>query len=323
MTNKIILFVFLTTLFLFVHPLWAQSAQSQGGGRYVIEQRYVQQLVWKGDKYTLKYEVVIEQDEDGGYKTYINEFTEFTSFQVSLPLGKYRYRIIPYDYLEQPGEASDWINFEIKPTPAVPPVTTEEKEHITPSANDAVTKNHDESEIQEQTKTKEPLNLYVSAAWAPIIPLYGRLQEIFGIGFNAAGASVRFGALFNKLRWFSPGIELSTSWYALNNDQSGDKIGVQSGVTGLNIVAQKKLHPKMAVTVRAGAAIAFQVGEINIEDYSYTTGGLIPQLNVEASFLWLAYKKMYLEAGIGFTHLFGKDDNSGCLRPWIGVGWQF
>ncbi len=114
------------------------------------------------------------------------------------------------------------------------------------------------------------------------------------------------------------------SWYTLNNAQGGDKIGMQTGVTGFNIVAQKKLpNQTMAVTVRAGAALAFQVGEINIEDYSFTTGGMIPQINVDASFLWFAYKKLYLEAGIGFTHLFGKEDNSGFLRPWIGAGWQF
>jgi len=310
MTNKIIFFIYyFIFIILLTPPLWAQS--QIGGGRYVIEQRYVQQLEWIGDEYTLKYEVVIEQNESGGapgeYEAYIREFTEKPSLLVSLPLGKYRYRIIPYDYLEQPGEASDWINLDIKPAPNA----TVEDDGIT-------------AEKQDSSESENNINLYVSAAWIPLIPLYGRLQEIFGNEFYAAGASVRFGVLYNKLKWFSPGVEFSTSWYALNNDQSGDKIGVQTGVIGFNIVAQKKLpNPKMAVTVRAGAALAFQVGEINIEDYSYSTGGLIPQINVEASFLWFAFKKLYLEAGIGFAHLFGKDDNSGCLRPWIGAGWEF
>jgi len=321
MTNKIILFVFLTTLFLFSRPLWAQSS---GGGRYVIEQRYVQQLVWIGDEYTLKYEVVIEKEEGGKYKTYMNEFTEFTSIQVSLPLGKYRYRIIPYDYLEQPGEASKWINFEIKPTPGVPPVITEEKEQKTPSVNDTVTKKHDEPETQEEPGTGKPISLYASAVWSPLIPLYGRLQEIFENKFYAAGATVRFGALYNELSWFKPGIELLMSWHTFNNNQGGDGISIQTGVTGFNIVAQKELpFPKMAVALRTGFALAYQVGKIDIEDYSYTTGGLIPQINIEASFIWFAYKQLYLEGGIGFTHLFGKDGNSGFLRPSIGAGWRF
>ncbi len=328
MTNKITFFIFFAALFLFCQPLWSQTAAQapqSGGGHYVIEQRYVQQLVWRGDEYTLKYEVVIEQIEGGKYKTYIREFTEKPSFLVSLPLGKYRYRIIPYDYLEQPGEASDWINIEIKPAPTVSSDAQKtDDRNQTPSAKETVINNADDSAVTEKNEAENPLNLYISAAWTPLIPLYGRMQEIFGNEFFAAGATVRFGALYNKLQWFSPGIELSTSWYTFNNEQGGDGISIQTGVTGFNFVAQKKLpDPKMAVTLRAGFALAYQVGEINIEDYSYTTGGLIPQINIEASFVWFAYKQLYLEAGIGFSHLLGKDNNSGFLRPYLGAGWQF
>jgi len=325
MTKKVILFVFFTALFLFSRPLWAQSQQS-GGGRYVIEQRYVQQLVWIGDEYTLKYEVVIEQNDNGRYKAYIHEFTEKPNIQISLPLGKYRYRIIPYDYLEQPGEASQWVNIEIKPAPVAPIAPVEER--IVSGADEAAVNAPDDSKITEGVvggdKTESSLNLYVSAAWTPLISLYGRMQEIFGNEFYAAGASVRFGALYNKPRLICPGVEFSTSWYALNSDRDSDIIGMQTLVTGLNILAQKKFfNQKMAVTLRAGFAFAFQIGEIHIEDYSYTTGGLSPQINFEASYLWFAYKRLYLEAGIGFTHLIDKENNSGCLRPRLGAGLQF
>jgi len=352
MTNRILLFVFLTTFFLFSRPLWAQS---QGSGHYVIEQRYVRNLEWIGDNYTLKYEVVIEQSDGGGYKAYIREFTEKQSLQVSLPVGKYRYRIIPYDYLEQPGTATDWIYIEIKPAPIIPVETRKEDDesyvlhpddaekgayvlqpdeaeegyvfhHVEDEqkGNETVVKNQNDTVTVNGDETEKPINLYINAAWTPSIPLYGRMSGIYGKKFYAVGASVRFGVLFNKPRWFSPGIELLMSWYALNKTQDGDKISVQTGVTGINIVAQKKLpNPRMAVTLRAGFALVFQVGEINVEDYSYSTGGLIPQINIEASFLWFAYKKLYLEAGMGFTHLFDKNNNSGCLRPWIGVGWKF
>ena len=310
MTNKYVSVIF--CLLCIVCPLRAQSPEQQaqqsqqsqqssdggggsgsGGGYYVIEQRYVQQLVWIGDTYTLKYEVVIEKDEGGGYKTFLREFTEKPGLLVSLPVGKYRYRVIPYDYLEQPGEASGWETIEVKPAPG--------------AAGD----------------TASPINLYVSASLTPLFPLYGRMREIFGTKFHAAGASVRFGALYNKLQWFNPGLELSTSWYALNNAKSVDIIGSQTGVTGINIVAQKPLPNKMAVTVRAGAAMLYQVSEVNMEDYSYWTGGLATQINLEASFMWFAYKRLYLEAGLGFYHMLNNDGNSGILRPWIGVGWQF
>jgi len=150
------------------------------------------------------------------------------------------------------------------------------------------------------------------------------MQEIFGDEFYAGGASVHFGAFYNKWKWFSPGVELSMSWYALNTDQDGEKMIIQTGVTGFNIAAQLKIpKPRMAVTLRAGFAFAFQAGKVNVEDYSYSTGGLTPQLNADLSLLWFAYKQLYLEAGAGFCHFLDKENNSGCLRPWIGVGWQF
>jgi len=335
MTNRI-LFLIYYFLILFLPPLWAQTLQKprSDGGNYVIEQRYVQKIEWIGGNYTLKYEVVIEQNDGGIYKAYIREFTEEPGLQISLPLGIYRYRVTPYDYLEQPGKASDWVNIEIKPAPIVSVEVRKaedgsyvlhpyENEQIVPGVNEIIINRKEDPVTIGDNEIKKPLDVYVSAVWTPLIPLYGRLQEIFGNEFYAAGATVRFGVLFNKPRWFSPGIELSTSWYGLNNAQDGDQIDMQTGAIGVNIIAQKKLPYGMAVTLRAGFAVAFQIGEINIEDYSYATGGLIPQINVEASFLWFAYKQLYLEIGVGFTHLFGKDDNSGCLRPRLGVGWEF
>jgi len=335
MTNKIffIIYYFLFII-LFTRSLWAQTPD-----RYVVEQRYVQKLEWIGGNYTLKYEVVIEQHDDGsahgGYKAYIQEFTKESSFQVSLPSGKYRYRIIPYDYLEQPGEASGWVEININPAPVILVEVQKtddgsyvlfpyENEQIVPGVNKIVINNTDNTVITGGDETKKLLDLYINAAWTPIIPLYGGMQENFGSALYASGASVRFGVLYNKPQWLKPGLEFLASWYTLNKDQGDDKIVIKTGVTGLNITAQTKFSsPKIAVTFRVGFVFAYQVNEIDVENYSYTTGGQIPQINVEASFLWFVYKKMYFETGLGFSHLIDKDDNSGCLRPWMGVGWKF
>ncbi|MDR2719080.1 MAG: hypothetical protein LBB89_13580 [Treponema sp.] len=294
--------VILTTLFFISQPLWAQDAQSaaQGAGHYVIEQRYVQQLVWVGDEYTFKYEVVIERGEGKTYSAYQREFTEKPALQISLPPGNYRYRIISYDYLEQPGGVSEWVNLEIKPSPTV--------------------------SVDEQTESGSDIfNFYLSAAWSPLIPVYGGIQEIFGKEFYAAGASLRFGAFFNKLNWwFIPGLELSTSWYTLNKAQGGDTVGIYAGVTGFNIAMQKNLpNPKMTVTLRTGGALAFQTGETNSGEESYTIGGIAPQFNVEASFLYQVWKQLYIEAGAGFTFHLSQNNSSGYLRPWLGAGWKF
>jgi hypothetical protein len=334
MTKQITLLALLTALFFLSRPIWAQS------GRYVIEQRYVQQIAWIGDEYTLKYEVVIERNEGGGYGAYLREFTELPAIQISLPVGNYRYRIIPYDYLDQSGEPSNWVNIDIKPAPIVSvEVKTNEdgsyvlhsndNKQLIPDVNEIVIKNPDELEKQDGTlivdkNTAAAADFYLSAAWVPLSPIYGRIQEIFGSDFYFTGAALRFGMLFNKIKWFTPGLELSTSWYALNKVQDNDKIGIQAGVTGFNLVARKRFaKQRMAFTLRAGGGLAFQIGEITIGDYSYSMGGLLPQLNADASILWFALKQLYLEAGVGFNHFINQNNSSGCLRPWIGIGWQF
>jgi len=344
MTNKILFIIYyLLFIIFFIRPLWAQTQAQQSSGHYVLEQRYVQKLEWIGDNYTLKYEVVIEQYDGGGalggapggYKAYIQEFTKESSFQVSLPSGKYRYRVIPYDYLEQPGEASGWVEININPPPIVLVEVQKaddgtyvlhpyENEQIVPGVNKIVINNTDNTVITGGDETEKLLNMYVSAAWPPVIPLYGGMQEKFGSTLFASSASVRFGVLYNKPQWLKPGLEFLASWYALYSFQGDDSIIIQTGVTGLNIVTQKKfINPKIAFTLRAGFAVAYQVDEINIEGSSYTAGELIPQINFEASILWFAYKQLYLEIGLGFSHLIDKDDNSGCLSPWIGAGWKF
>ncbi len=235
--NSLLRLAVLLALFFITRPLWAQS------GHYVIEQRYVQQLAWIGDEYTLKYEVVIEKNDGKGYRLYMREFTELPTIQISVPPGNYRYRIIPYDFLEQPGEASAWINIDIKSAPNLPAdgETIEDGGVIPPSNGN------------------KHISLYLSAAWVPTFPIYGRMQEIFEYDFYAAGAAIRFGLLFNNLKLFNPGLELSTSWYALNKDQDSDAIAINAGVMGINFVAMEWLpNRKMAFTLKAGGGITFQ-----------------------------------------------------------------
>jgi len=292
----------LPALFFISHPAWTQS------GHYVIEQRYVQQIAWIGDEYTLKYEVVIEKNDGKGYLVFMREFTDLPTLQISVPPGNYRYRIIPYDFLEQPGDASAWINIDIKPAPDLP-------------ADGEII---EEGSVIPQSNGNKQISLYLSAAWAPLFPIYGRIQEIFGYDFYATGAAIRFGLLFNKQKLFNPGLELSTSWYAFNKEQDGDTIAINAGVTSINFVIRQWLpNRKLAFTFKAGGGISFQTGEINIGGYLYSMGGLIPQLNADVSFLWLALKQFYLEIGINYNHFLNENNSSGCLRPWLGIGLLF
>jgi len=341
MTNKNLFFIFITALFFLSSPLWAQS------GHYVIEQHYEQQLVWAADKYALKYEVLIERNEGKGYRLYLREFTEKPTYQLSVPPGNYRYRITPYDYLEKPGEASEWINVDIKPI-AIAPVEVQKTEDgsyvlhpydnkpLVPGVDEVIIKKPNELEkkdgvlvVEKQTTAAandndKPVNFYLNAAWAPLLPLYGGIQQIFENEFYTAGVILRFGLLSNTAGWLNPGLELSTSWYALNMDIKNDNIGAQAGATGLNFVARTYFSNRsMALTLRAGCALAFQIGEIETGEYTYSMGGLAPQFNAELSFLWFVSRHFFTEIGAGFNHLIFKSNHSGCLRPWLGIGWQF
>jgi len=102
-------FIFLAALFLLA-PASFLKAQAVG---YFVESHFVQRLVWSKDANTLRYEAVIEKREDKGYRQALRKFTDASFIEVSLEPGKYRYRVIPYDFRNQPGDSSDWKEFEI------------------------------------------------------------------------------------------------------------------------------------------------------------------------------------------------------------------
>jgi hypothetical protein len=77
--------------------------------------RFVQVLNWNEQEDALYYEVEIEKQADALWEGAVTGKTEAPFFEFSLGPGIYRYRIRPYDLLERPGPASDWIQFEILP----------------------------------------------------------------------------------------------------------------------------------------------------------------------------------------------------------------
>jgi hypothetical protein len=77
--------------------------------------RFVQRLAWTTGENVMRYEVVIEREGNGTYIRVFSDFTAETFIEVSLPSGNYRYRLIPYDFLNRPGQPSVWMAFEILP----------------------------------------------------------------------------------------------------------------------------------------------------------------------------------------------------------------
>lgn len=72
--------------------------------------RIFQRLEWTADEYTLSFIVVIQiqSEEDGEYRDFDRRSTEENNINISLPPGKYRYSVIPYDLLGRPGNMSEW-----------------------------------------------------------------------------------------------------------------------------------------------------------------------------------------------------------------------
>ncbi|MDR0442052.1 MAG: hypothetical protein LBH44_01435 [Treponema sp.] len=105
-TNKFIAKLFFTAV-LFFRLLFSLEAQSE-------DNTYAQRFHWTGNKFVMQYEVVIEKEVDGEYRSLQREFTTNSFIDVQLPLGKFRYRIIPYDYLGRSHTATRWLHIEFR-----------------------------------------------------------------------------------------------------------------------------------------------------------------------------------------------------------------
>jgi len=75
--------------------------------------RFIQRLAWSGGTNSLHCEVIIEKEESGTFVNYNNKFTTDNFFEISLPPGNYRFRVIPYDILGKPSEGTEWAPFTV------------------------------------------------------------------------------------------------------------------------------------------------------------------------------------------------------------------
>ena len=104
--------VFFALLFIFFLP---KLIGAQDGGLYAgSSPHFFQRFSWAESAYTLRYEVVVESIDLGVFREVLREFTEQLFIEVSLPPGRYRFRVIPYDLFNRPGEGTDWEFFEIR-----------------------------------------------------------------------------------------------------------------------------------------------------------------------------------------------------------------
>jgi len=126
-------------LFLAVFLFAGLSVYAQSAGYFIESEgdrpRFIQRLVWSGGEYALRYEVVIERDDNGTYRNYHREFTTELYINISLHPGNYRFRVIPYDILNRPGGASEWKYIQVLPA-LQPELFTALPEYVTSAAGE-------------------------------------------------------------------------------------------------------------------------------------------------------------------------------------------
>ena len=295
-----------------------------------MELRFIQRLKWVGDEYTMRYEIVIQREERGQYRTILREFTEASFIEVSLHPGKYRFQVIPYDYLGKPVPVTEWMNFEV-----LPGIAAELNNQLIPGDHEIIVinpsggivnrtevtlpKSETEADVEyvyETEKTTEYMrqfDIYTGAAYVPLLPIYGE-NKLFGENVSPFGMSARLCAVSAKQSFLNPGMELAASWRVYGGGQAE-----HSAAVDFNILAQNRFPGgNMALNLRAGAGLSF----LPKTQSASPDGQYSIHANIGASFLWLFMKNLYLEGGIDYSQFFTKD-NFGFFRPWIGLGYRF
>jgi len=271
--------------------LWAQNTESH----------FVQRLTWVGDEYAMRYEVIIEKEEDGKYKSISREFTTAFFIEVSLSPGTYRYQVIPYDFLDIPVPVTEWMDFEVKSQEIVT-VTPDEPESKAEKPNEIIAPG---PEPETTMENKNKIGIYLGLAWIPILPIYGG-NEFIGENLTPYGAGLRLAIFFEKQKFFNFGMEGNSSWHISMDDQPAQSLSFDLGFVA------RLSKGKTALNCRMGAGVSLGIGTSTVSAAGHANFGV--------SFLWQFLEHLYLEAGMDYVQFF---TNSGLLRPSVGLGYRF
>jgi len=271
--------------------LWAQTTETP----------FVQRLTWVGDEYATRYEVIIEKDENGKYKKVFQEFTTNFFIEVSLPSGKYRFQVIPYDFFNIPVPETEWMDFEVRHLEIIM-ASQDEPE----SKNEVIVPGPDPEKTMEN---KNKFDIYLGLMWIPILPIYGE-NKSFGENMSPYGAGLRLAVFPAKRNVLNLGMEGSSSWLVSVSDQP-----VHSLTFDLN-VALRFSDDRGVLSSKIGAGVSLPLGASPVPAGS--------QYIIHANFglssvFWLPLR-LYLELGMEYVQFF---TNSGFLRPSIGLGYRF
>jgi hypothetical protein len=167
------------------------------------------------------------------------------------------------------------------------------------------------------------VNVFLSAALLPSFAIYDN-GIFFGLSRSFAGVAGPFGVVTAESYFnINPGLELAVS-YNFFNAGSGTGSQVHLLSFALNLLAMKRfpegnLDPSGSRRRVPGdrTALTFRLGA----GYSVISpGDGAAHVNMGLSFLLFVTDNWYLETGLDYSHWFTDHPPSGCLRPWVGVG---
>jgi hypothetical protein len=300
------------------------------------EIRFIHRLTWTEDENARRYEVIIEREEAGEYRELFQEFTTALFIEVPLLPGKYRCRVITYDFLNRPGPVPEWKYIEVfadlvystelrsgEGSPLDPEPVQYEQAHLEQA--------HLEQAHSEQVRLAGiPVDLFLSAAWMPLFTISDGGNSFFQRDMALSGAAVRFGAVWAENFFnINLGLELPVSYIFLRTG-SGEHAHLLT--FALNLLALKWLpgnsaeRVPMAITFRLGAGYGFLFTNDKDTAASFS-GAQSIHINAGVSFLLFVMDmrnefRLYLETGLDYAHWF-TSPTSYYFRPWLGIGWEF
>jgi len=309
------------------------------------EPRLTQRFSWSGGEYAFRYEVIFEQLVNNNYVSHSSQFINQRFIEVSLTIGDYRFRVIPYDILNKPARASEWKYFKIIPAPKIEPGLTqpqqpeaqrelefvphyEEETEAQPEQKlepvpeikpeqaiiETETEAEEVSEIETEPEKKNPyaLNpvLFNAGIFASLhFPLYGKefKEDISPFNFGA-----RLSVTFKLPNNIYIGPELSANFYQFIVI---DEYNMYFLAPGINLLALKWLpNERIAIGAKFGVMYLYYTNE------EFSLDNLMPSAG--ALFRYRITPVFMLEAGFDYLHIV-EIAPGGYIRPWIGIGFQF
>jgi hypothetical protein len=164
----------------------------------------------------------------------------------------------------------------------------------------------------------------VSAAWSPLFPLYGRLNDFLDTRVFLPGASARISFIPFRRAFGSLGLELAPFWSRLSANPGGSDMSAQLAGAHANLLFQKCLAgDTLALNLRLGAGLS-RLQDFYLEGGAYAMNSPVsttrPSAGAGISLMWFFTETFFTEAGADYLHCFFVDTPAGYARAILGCG---